>query len=70
MNKQLNMHDNLRFQDMAKAKAIRDGDLLTYDLVEKRLMTKPSQKALALSLSTDHEAYEREKFMKDECESN
>ena len=41
-NKQLNMHDNLRFHDMAKAKAILNGDLLTYDLVEKRLMSKPS----------------------------
>ena len=41
-SKQLITHDNLRFSDMAKAKAIKDGDMLTYDLIEKRLMTKPS----------------------------
>ena len=37
---------------MAKYKMICDGDILGYDLIEKRLTSKPSIKGLALSSSS------------------
>ena len=37
---------------MAKYKMILDGDILGYDLIEKRLTSKPSIKGLALSSSS------------------
>ena len=43
---------------MAQYKAMRDADVLQYDLIEKRLTTKPSMKGLALS-SSSIENYER-----------
>jgi len=52
--------DNLQFQAMAKFKALRDGDTLGFEAIEKNLKTKASYKGLALSDSSI-ELYERTK---------
>ena len=44
--------DNLRFISIAKYKAMKDGDVLQYELIDKRITSKPSMKAIALSSST------------------
>ena len=44
---------------MAKAKALRDGDVLQCELIEKGLVSVASQKLLALSASSTHEQLER-----------
>ena len=43
---------------MAKHKAIKDADILQYDLIESRLTSKPSIKGIALS-SSSIEEYEK-----------
>ena len=50
--------DNLRFKTVAQSKAIKDADLLQYDLIESRLTSKPSMKGIALS-SSSIEEYEK-----------
>lgn len=52
--------DNLKFITMAKYKALKDADILQYELVEKRLTSVASNKGLALSSSTMYE-YEKKK---------
>lgn len=51
--------DVLKFKEMAKHKALRDGDVLQCDLIEKGLVSIASQKLLALSASSSHERLER-----------
>ena len=41
--------DNLRFKAMAQYKAMMDGDVLGFELIDKRLTSKPEIKGLALS---------------------
>lgn len=41
--------DNLRFKAMAQYKTMLDGDVLGYELIDKRLTSKPEIKGLALS---------------------
>ena len=49
---------HLRFKTVAQSKAIKDADLLQYDLIESRLTSKPSMKGIALS-SSSIEEYEK-----------
>lgn len=39
--------DNLRFKAMAQYKAMKDGDVLGFELIDKRLTTKPEIKGMA-----------------------
>lgn len=41
--------DNLRFKAMAQYKAMKDGDVLGFELIEKRITNKPEIKGMALS---------------------
>ena len=51
--------DNLRFKAMAQYKAMKDGDVLGFELIDKRLTTKPEIKGMA----TQSESIEQlEKF--------
>lgn len=49
----------LKFKEMAKYKALRDGDVLQCDLIDKGLVSIASQKLLALSANSSHERLER-----------
>ena len=53
--------DNLKFMQIAQYKAIRDGDILQYELIDRRLISKPSAKGLALS-SSSIEKIEKQKI--------
>jgi hypothetical protein len=44
--------DNLKFIEIAKYKAMRDGDVLQFELIDKRLTSKPSIRGIALSSSS------------------
>jgi len=44
--------DNLKFIAIAKYKAMRDGDVLQFEMIDKRLTSKPSVRGLALSSSS------------------
>lgn len=51
--------DNLKYKTMAQYKAIRGGDILTFEMIDQNVMRRPSLKGLALS-NKSIEAYERE----------
>ncbi len=55
--------DNLRFKALAQYKQLRDGDVLGFELIDKRLTSKPSIKGIALS-SPSIEEYEKFKVHK------
>lgn len=40
--------DNLRFKSIAQHRALADGDILQFDILEKRLISNGSMKGLAL----------------------
>ena len=45
----LSMYDDLRYQTMAQHKAIVQGDVLKYELLENHMLTRAAYKGLALS---------------------
>ena len=53
---------------MAQWKAVRDADVLQYDLIEMRLTSKPSMKGIALSSSSieEYEKFRTNKMYEDE----
>lgn len=48
----MSMYDDLKFQTMAQHKAIVQGDVLKYELLENHMLTRASYKGLALSSSS------------------
>lgn len=48
----LSMYDDLKFQTMAQHKAIVEGDILRYELLENHMLTRASYKGMALSSSS------------------
>ena len=68
--------NNLKVKALAQYKAVRDADVLQYELIDKRLTTKPSMKGLALSCSSieDYERYRADQMFAEDlvqvdCES-
>ena len=44
--------NDLKFKTMAQYKALTNGDIFTYDLLDQNLMRRPSIRALALENSS------------------
>eukprot|EP00347_Sterkiella_histriomuscorum_P001915 403370180 len=55
----LQKRDDLKYKTLAKYKAVCNGDILSYDLIDQGLMRRPSIRALALE-NTSIEEFERE----------
>jgi len=55
---------------MAQFKAVREGDALLYELIENRIITKPSMKGLALSNSSieDYEKFRENTLYEEDYE--